>query len=188
MKVKPEGVESAQKGTGAGQAVATFGAGCFWCTEAVFKRLEGVLEVRPGYMGGHVENPTYEQVRSGKTGHAEVVQVRYDPRRISYEELLGWFWKMHDPTTPDRQGEDVGPQYRSVIFHHTEEQRRAALASKQALQEAGTFGAPIVTAIEPAGVFWPAEQYHRDFYRRNPGNNYCRVVIAAKLRKLGFGD
>lgn len=165
-------------------AVATFGAGCFWCVEAVFERLEGVLDVRSGYMGGSVENPTYEQVCSGRTGHAEVVQVRFDPSRIRYEELLDWFWRSHDPTTLNRQGPDVGTQYRSVIFYHDEAQREAAERSKADAQ--ARFSSPIVTEIAPAGTFWEAENYHQDYYRLNGEAPYCRVMIAPKLKKLGL--
>ena len=139
---------------------ATFGAGCFWCVEAVLERVEGIRDVRSGYMGGHVADPTYEQVCTGETGHAEVVQIEFDPDVIGYSELLDWFWRLHDPTTRDRQGNDVGPQYRSVIFYHSDEQRRAAEASRAAADASGGFGAPIVTEIAEAGVFCPAENYH----------------------------
>jgi len=166
--------------------IATFGAGCFWCVEAVFERLDGVLDAVSGYMGGHVENPTYEQVCTGQTGHAEVVQVRFDPRRIPYEDLLGWFWRLHDPTTLDRQGADVGTQYRSAIFYHSEAQREAAEASKRKTDASDLHPDPIVTEIVPATTFYPAEEYHQDFYRLNPAQPYCRVVIPPKLEKLGL--
>lgn len=169
-----------------GTEVATLGAGCFWCIEAVLEQLDGVLEVRSGYMGGHVENPTYEQVCSKTTGHAEVVQVTFDPEKISFKELLVSFWKLHDPTTLNRQGNDVGPQYRSAIFYHSEAQREAAEASKKKLEEAGVYPDPIVTEIKPASTFWVAEDYHQDFYRNNKGHGYCRLVIAPKLDKLGL--
>lgn len=168
----------------ADEAVATFGAGCFWCTEAVLEQLDGVLSVDSGYMGGERPNPTYKQVCSGTTGHAEVVQVRFDPRVISYDALLAWFWKLHDPTTLNQQGADVGTQYRSVIFTHSEAQRVAALASKAA--HAGDFADPIVTEITPASEFYPAEEYHQDYYRANKQQGYCRAVIAPKLSKLGL--
>lgn len=167
-------------------AVATFGAGCFWCVEAVLEQLDGVLDVSSGYMGGQLPNPTYQQVSSGTTGHAEVVQVTFDPRRISYEELLQYFWKLHDPTTLNRQGNDRGPQYRSVIFYHSDAQRQAAEKSRQAIDASGTFQDPIVTEISEAGPFFPAEDYHQDYYRLNKGEPYCRIVIAPKLDKLGL--
>ena len=167
-------------------AIATFGAGCFWCVEAVLSRLDGVERVRPGYMGGDVEDPSYERVCSGDTGHAEVVQVDFDPARIPYEHLLAWFWKLHDPTTLNRQGADVGTQYRSVIFWHDDAQRDAAIASKAALDKSGAHSAPVVTEISEATTFWAAEGYHHDFYAQNKGHGYCRAVIAPKLEKLGF--
>lgn len=165
---------------------ATFGTGCFWCSEAVFSRVEGVEAVEPGYSGGTTKNPTYEQVCSGTTGHAEVVRVKFDPAKISYEELLDLFWQIHDPTTLNRQGADVGTQYRSVIFYHSEDQRKTAEASMKAAQASGKFKDPIVTQLVAAPAFYPAEDYHRDYYRRNPGNLYCRIVIHPKLKKLGF--
>lgn len=169
--------------------LATFGAGCFWCVEAALQQVDGVQRVTSGYMGGHVPNPTYEQVCTGTTGHAEVVQVEHDPTRIPYDALLDWFFALHDPTTKDRQGDDIGPQYRSVIFWHTEEQRTAAEAKKRALDASGKFRAPIVTEITRAGDFYPAEDYHHDYYRRNKDRNpYCRVVIRPKLAKLGLQD
>jgi peptide-methionine (S)-S-oxide reductase len=164
--------------------VATLGAGCFWCIEAALKQVEGVLEVRPGYMGGQTENPTYEDVCGGDTGHAEVVQVRYDPEHTSFEALLAWFWRLHDPTTLNRQGQDVGTQYRSVVFTHSGAQENAAEASRTAAQE--SFEDPIVTEITPASSFYPAEESHRDYYSRNPAQGYCRMVIAPKLDKLGL--
>jgi len=163
---------------------ATFGAGCFWCTEAVLEQLDGVLDVRSGYMGGAAANPTYEQVCTGTTGHAEVVQVDFDPARISYDTLLDWFWKLHDPTTPNRQGNDVGTQYRSVIFVHSEAQRRAAEASRERAKKG--FTKPIVTEIVDAGPFFEAEDYHQDYYRGNKRQPYCQFVITPKLEKLGL--
>ncbi|MCX7606265.1 MAG: peptide-methionine (S)-S-oxide reductase MsrA [Bacteroidia bacterium] len=162
---------------------ATFGGGCFWCTEALFKPLKGVVEVFPGYAGGHVPHPTYEQVCSKTTGHAEVVRVRFDPTLISYEELTEYFFLTHDPTTPNRQGNDVGPQYRSVIFYHSEAQRIVAERVRERLEKEKVFSAPIVTAIEPLRSFYPAEQYHWDYYAKNPSQPYCAFVIAPKVKK-----
>lgn len=163
---------------------AVFAGGCFWCVEAVFESVEGVLAARSGYAGGHVPNPTYEQVCTGTTGHAEAVEVTYDPSKVSYADLLEVFWNSHDPTTPNRQGPDVGTQYRSAIFYRTQEQRRMAEESKRRLEEAGVFGAPIVTEIVALEAFYPAEEYHQDFFARNPGHPYCRMVIAPKMEKV----
>lgn len=168
----------------ASKAIATLGNGCFWCTEAVLEQLDGVLDVTSGYMGGAVDRPTYQQVCTGDTGHAEVVQVTYDPSKIRYEDLLDWFFRSHDPTTLNRQGADVGTQYRSVIFTHDDEQKRLALEAVRAQQP--NFNDPIVTEITPAATFWPAERYHQDYFRTNPGQGYCRMVIAPKLKKLGL--
>lgn len=170
----------------AGQEIATFGGGCFWCTEAVMERLEGVSEVTAGYMGGHVENPTYEQVCQKETGHVEVIQVVYDPKKISYDELLDVFWQAHDPTTWDQQGEDRGPQYRSAVFTHGSAQRLKVEASKRALEDSGRLAGPIVTEIREAETFWKAEEKHQDFYRNNPNFGYCRAVISPKMKKFGF--
>jgi peptide-methionine (S)-S-oxide reductase len=170
--------------TPAGLAKATFGAGCFWCTEAVFQQLKGVHSVVSGYSGGSVKNPTYEQVCTGRTGHAEATQITYDPSVISYEELLEVFWKTHDPTTPDRQGNDVGPQYRSVIFYHTDEQKRLAEHYKQKLDAAGAFYAPIVTEIVPFTEFYRAEGYHQNYFEENPSQPYCRAIIRPKVDKV----
>jgi peptide-methionine (S)-S-oxide reductase len=167
-------------------AVATFGAGCFWCVEAVLEQLDGVIDVTSGYMGGGSANPSYDQVCSGKTGHAEVVQVTFDPAKISYEKLLEWFWKLHDPTMLNRQGNDAGTQYRSVIFTHDEAQRAAAEASKKSADASGEFKEPIVTEITPAGTFYGAETYHQDYYRQNKAQSYCRYIITPKLDKLGL--
>ena len=164
--------------------LATLGAGCFWCVEAVYDQLDGVLSAESGYMGGHVENPTYEQICTKKSGHVEVVQVRYDPAQITYEEILAWFWQLHDPTTFDRQGPDAGPQYRSVIFTHDEEQARIAKASMEAAQP--NFPDPIVTHIRDAERFWVAEGYHQEYYVQNKGARYCRALITPKLKKLGL--
>lgn len=167
-----------------GREVAVLGAGCFWCVEAVFQRLDGVVSVMPGYAGGDKPNPTYEEVCGGRTGHAEVARVEFDPERISYQRLLDVFWRAHDPTTLNRQGADVGTQYRSAIFYADGAQRAAAEASKQAAQS--EFGGHIVTEIVPLDAFYPAEDYHRDYYNRNRQAPYCRAVIAPKLRKLGL--
>lgn len=163
---------------------ATFANGCFWCTEAVFQQLKGVEKVTPGYSGGHVENPTYEQVCNKQTGHAECLQIEFDPQQISFDELLEVFWKTHDPTTLNRQGNDVGPQYRSVIFYHNNEQKEKAEKYKALLNGSGVFNAPIVTTIEPFKVFYPAEDYHRDYYLNHTSQPYCYYVIKPKMEKL----
>ncbi len=164
--------------------IATFANGCFWCTEAVFRELRGVEKVRSGYTGGHIENPTYEQVCNKKTGHAECLQIEYDPRQISFDELLEVFWKTHDPTTLNRQGNDVGPQYRSAIFYHNTEQKEKAENYKAELDASGIYDAPVVTAVEPFTVFYPAENYHADYYKRNPSQPYCHYVIKPKMEKF----
>lgn len=163
---------------------ATLGTGCFWCTEAVFQQLEGVLKVSSGYSGGHVVNPTYEQVCEKKTGHAEVVQVIYDPAKIKFEELLEVFWQTHDPTTIDRQGNDVGPQYRSVIFFHNNEQKQRAEHYKNELDKSGSWDNKVVTAIEPFKNFYIAENYHQNYYNQNGTQPYCYFVIRPKLEKF----
>jgi peptide-methionine (S)-S-oxide reductase len=165
-------------------AHATFGTGCFWCTEAVFQQLKGVDSVTSGYSGGEVENPTYEEVCLGTTGHAEVVQIAYDPEVISFKELLEVFWKAHDPTTRNRQGNDVGPQYRSAVFYHDEEQKQLAEEYKRKLDESGAFRAPIVTEITKFTKFYPAEDYHQDYFRLNPRQGYCAFVIRPKVEKI----
>lgn len=170
--------------TRAGLATATFGSGCFWCTEAVFQELEGVTRVVSGYSGGRGKNPTYREVCSGESGHAEVIQVTYDPREIAYEQLLEVFWQSHDPTTLNRQGNDEGTQYRSVIFYHDEEQHRLATAYRQKLDQSGAFRAPIVTEISPMGEFYPAEDYHQNYFRDNSREPYCTYVIRPKLEKF----
>lgn len=169
---------------------ATFGAGCFWCVEAIFQRLQGVVEVRSGYSGGARPNPTYEQVCSGATGHAEVCQVVFNPQEIGFAELLEVFWSTHDPTTLNRQGNDVGTQYRSAIFYHNEEQRQLAEEYKRKLDEAHVFSDPIVTEIVPFSVFYPAENYHQDYYNQNGSQPYCSFVIRPKVEKMKkvFGD
>jgi peptide-methionine (S)-S-oxide reductase len=163
---------------------ATLGGGCFWCLEAVFQELRGVTRVVSGYAGGHVEQPTYEQVCTGTTGHAEVVQIEFDPDVLGYEDVLHVFFSIHDPTTPNRQGGDVGPQYRSVIFHHDDRQRQVAEAVIAQLERDGTFDAPIVTQLEPLDRFYDAEAYHRDYFRRNAQQPYCSAVIAPKVAKF----
>ena len=163
---------------------ATFGSGCFWCTEAVFQDVEGVSSVVSGYSGGHIKNPAYREVCSGRTGHAEVVQITYDPAVISYDELLEIFWKTHDPTTLNRQGADVGTQYRSVVYYHDEEQKQLAEAYKQKLNESGAFTNPIVTEISPLDTFYPAEDYHQNYYKNNPEQGYCSFVIRPKVDKF----
>lgn len=170
--------------------IATFANGCFWCTEAVFQRLEGVTKVESGYSGGHSENPTYQEVCSGSTGHAECLQITFDPEIISYEELLEVFWSTHDPTTLNRQGNDVGTQYRSVIFYHNEDQKQLAEASKQKMENAAIFKDPIVTIIEPFTNFYPAEKEHADYYNRHPDQAYCYYIIKPKLDKIKklFGE
>ena len=172
------------------ERIATLGGGCFWCVEAVFQRLAGVNSVESGYAGGTVPNPTYKQVCTGTTGHAEVIQIRFDPTQISFDELLEVFWKTHDPTTPNRQGADVGTQYRSVIFHHDADQKAVAERMKQALNDNDVFGAPVVTEIVPFDQYYKAEDYHQNFYNGNPNQPYCNAVIPPKLEKLreAFGD
>ncbi len=164
--------------------LATFGGGCFWCTEAIFQRLEGVVKVEPGYSGGRVDHPTYEQVCTGTTGHAESIQVSYDPSKVSYDELLEVFWKTHDPTTLNRQGEDVGTQYRSVVFYHDPEQKRIAEAYKSKLSAEQIWKNPIVTEIVPFTKFWPAEDYHRNYYNTHTSKSYCAIVITPKIEKF----
>ena len=163
--------------------VATLGGGCFWCLEAVYDELKGVEEVVSGYAGGRVANPTYEQVCSGRTGHAEVVQLTFDPRVISFEELLEVFFTIHDPTTPNRQGHDIGTQYRSIILSHSPEQQAIAQETIARLEAAGIWDAPIVTEVVPLTAFYPAEDYHQEYFRNNPQQPYCRVVVAPKVAK-----
>lgn len=162
---------------------ATFGGGCFWCVEAVFEEMEGVAEVISGYAGGERANPSYEEVCSGRTGHAEVVQISFDPGKVSFSELLDHFFATHDPTTLNRQGADVGSQYRSVIFYQDEDQRQAALAKIRELDQSGAFDQPVVTEVEPLPEFYRAEGYHQDYFAKNPNAPYCRIVIAPKLEK-----
>jgi len=163
---------------------ATLGAGCFWCIEACYKELNGVIRVESGYSGGETDNPTYKEVCSGTTGHAEVARVVYDDALISFDELLEVFWFVHDPTQLNRQGHDIGTQYRSVVFYHDEEQRAITEGYKQRLTEEGVWSNPIVTEISPLTNYYPAEDYHRDYYELNPGNTYCQAVVRPKVEKF----
>ena len=163
---------------------ATFGTGCFWCTEAIFQQLNGVLKVTSGYSGGQVINPTYKEVCSGTTGHAECLSIIYDPAIITFDELLEAFWQSHDPTTLNRQGNDVGTQYRSVVFYHNEEQKTKTEKYKTELTTSGAWTNPVVTSLEPFVKFYPAEDYHQNYYNNNKGEGYCQFVIAPKLEKF----
>jgi peptide-methionine (S)-S-oxide reductase len=164
--------------------ITTLGAGCFWCVEAVYQDIRGVISVVSGYSGGHVENPTYEQVSSGRTGHAEVCQIEFDPEQIRYDEILEVFFETHDPTSLNRQGNDVGSQYRSVIFYHNDKQRETAEAVKAKYEQSGQWKRPIVTEIVPFEKFYKAEEYHQNYYKNNPHAGYCQVVIRPKLDKF----
>lgn len=183
-------VAAAQDGTARptseGKALekATLGSGCFWCTEAVYQQLRGVETVASGYAGGQTDNPTYQEVCAGTTGHAEVIQLGYDPDVVSYEKLLEVFWKSHDPTTPNQQGNDIGTQYRSIIFYHDENQKALAEEYKAKLDAAGVFENPIVTQIEAFTRWYPAEDYHQDYFKANPNQGYCRAMIAPKVAKI----
>lgn len=163
---------------------ATFGMGCFWCTEALFQRLDGVSRVKSGYEGGNVANPSYEDVCTGTTGHAEVIEVSFDPKKISYDDLLAVFWKSHDPTTLNRQGADIGSQYRSVVFYHTPEQKATAEKYKAELNKTNAYGKAVVTTIVKAQPFYVAESYHQNYFNKNANQPYCRLVILPKLEKL----
>ncbi len=163
---------------------ATFGTGCFWCTEAIFQQLKGVEKVTSGYSGGHVKNPTYEEVCSKTTGHAECLNIVYDNTKISFDELLEVFWQVHDPTTLNRQGADAGPQYRSVIFYHNDEQKAKAEKYIVDINKSGAFDNPIVTTLEKMDIFYAAENYHQNYYNNNSGEGYCRMVIRPKLDKF----
>ena len=167
-----------------GLQLATFASGCFWCTEAIFQNVDGVEKVVSGYMGGTVKNPTYKDVCTGRTGHAEVIQLTYDPKKVSYDELLEIFWKTHDPTTLNRQGADVGTQYRSAIFYHNNEQKQLAEKYKKKLTEAEVFDQPITTEITPASVFYKAEDYHQNYFNQNGDQQYCQFVVAPKVEKF----
>lgn len=164
--------------------IATLGSGCFWCSEAIFNRMEGVIKVEPGFSGGHTKNPSYKEVVQGNTGHAEVAQITYDPDVVSFSTLLEVFWKTHDPTTLNRQGGDVGTQYRSVIFFHDQEQKKLAEDYLIALESANIWENPIVTEIVSFDIFYPAEDYHNDYYKNNPDNSYCSIVITPKIEKF----
>ncbi len=189
---KDDGADSPEDAAPAPGALVqmTVGGGCFWCVEAVFERVDGVHGVVSGYAGGHVDDPTYAQVCGKETGHAEVCQIEYDPSVVSYVQLLKIFFKTHDPTTLDRQGNDVGPQYRSVIFYHDDTQKKLAEELKSKLDASGAWDVPIVTEIAEYMKMWPAEDYHQDFYEKNPEQGYCNAVIPPKLAKLEkvFGE
>ncbi len=176
--------ESATPSTAAKLETATFGEGCFWCSEAVYQQLRGVKTVVSGYSGGNVDKPTYEQVCGGRTGHAEVIQVIFDPAEIKFDDLLKVFWQTHDPTTLNQQGHDVGTQYRSAIFYHNEEQHHIAEQYKKQLDKSGTFKSPIVTEITPFKNFFPAEKYHQNYFKLNPEQQYCQFVIRPKVEKF----
>lgn len=167
-----------------GTAIATFGGGCFWCTEAVFARIDGVSEVTSGYTGGDVENPTYDAICSGMSGHAEAIRITYDPEKVAYTDLLEIFFATHDPTTLNQQGADVGTQYRSAVFYHDDRQKETAEKVRTTLDASGIFPRPIVTEITAASKFWPAEKYHQDYYANNASAGYCVMVIRPKLKKL----
>lgn len=170
--------------TNATTDTATFGTGCFWCTEAIFQQVEGVIKVTSGYSGGQTENPDYKEVCTGTTGHAECLNIVYDPAKITFDELLEIFWQVHDPTTLNRQGADVGTQYRSVIFYHNEEQKAKAEKYKTELDKSGAWDSPVVTTLEPFTTFYPAENYHQNYYNDNPGQGYCQFVIRPKVEKF----
>ncbi len=176
--------EYCMENTGQKTDTVTLGAGCFWCVEAIFERVEGVVDVKSGYSGGRIANPTYREVVSGRTNHAEVVQVTYDPATLSFAKLLEIFFMTHDPTTLNRQGADVGTQYRSAIFYHNPEQKRIAQDIKQMLDNKGIWDDPIVTEITPYTVFYKAEDYHQEYFQNNPNQGYCRMVIAPKVDKF----
>jgi peptide-methionine (S)-S-oxide reductase len=176
--------KSATMNDSSNKSQATFGAGCFWCVEAIFQRIEGVDTVVSGYAGGHVKNPSYKEVCNGTTGHAEVCQLTYDPSVVSFEELLEIFWKTHDPTTLNRQGNDVGTQYRSAIFYHDEKQKDIATAYKKKLNETNAFGKPVVTEIVPFKEMYIAEDYHQNYFNENGSQPYCNFVILPKVEKL----
>lgn len=164
--------------------LATFGTGCFWCTEAIFQRVKGVVRVESGYSGGHVDNPSYKQITTGTTGHAEVLRIEFDPSIVTFETLLEVFWHTHDPTTLNRQGADVGPQYRSVIFYHNEAQKIKALASRHNTEQVKLWKDPIVTEISPLINYYAAEDYHQNYFNNNPNAGYCNYVIAPKVKKF----
>ena len=173
-----------QQSNTAGEGVATLGGGCFWCLEAIYDQIQGVTDVVSGYSGGRVPQPTYQQVCSGNTGHAEVIQIKFDPNKISFEEILQVFFSIHDPTTLNRQGADVGPQYRSVIFYHNAEQKAAAESMIAKLDDDKIWDDPLVTQVVPFEAFFPAEDYHQEYFQRNPWQGYCQVVISPKVAKF----
>lgn len=166
--------------------IATLAGGCFWCIEAVYNQIPGVLRAESGYIGGHVENPTYDDICTGRTGHAEAVEVEFDPSKITFAEILDLFWQAHDPTQLNRQGNDIGTQYRSAIFYHSEAQKKAAEESMAKLRDSGKFKDPIVTELTAATTFYKAEGYHQDYYRNNRAQPYCMFVIRPKLKKMGL--
>lgn len=184
QKKESKVMSTANSSTPLSMDTATFGTGCFWCTEAIFQQVEGVEKVTSGYSGGTVANPTYEQVTSKTTGHAECLNIIYDTAKISFDELLEIFWQVHDPTTLNRQGADVGTQYRSVVFYHNEEQRAKTEKYKAALDKSGAWDNPIVTTLEPFTVFYPAEAYHQNYYNTNSSQGYCQFVIRPKVEKF----
>src|SRR5205823_13611811 len=173
-----------QQALGKEREVATLGGGCFWCTEAIFDQLKGVEKVESGYSGGKVPNPSYEDVCTGATGHAESIQITFNPKQISFKDILQIFFTLHDPTTLNRQGADIGTQYRSAIFYHTPEQKSVAEEVIANLNDAGIYDAPIVTELVPAPEFYPAEDYHQEYFERNPAQPYCRAVVAPKVAKF----
>jgi peptide-methionine (S)-S-oxide reductase len=185
MNVIPTGLGvTSSQNTTSEQDTATFANGCFWCTEAIFQSLKGVQKVTSGYTGGHVVDPTYKEVCTGTTGHAECIQIIFDPKKISFDELLEVFWQTHDPTTLNRQGNDEGPQYRSAVFYHDAQQQEKALKYKEALDKSGAFDQPIVTEISPFTTFYKAEDYHQDYYKNNGNMPYCYFVIRPKMEKF----
>jgi len=184
QRKNPENTTMSNQEIEKGMALATFGNGCFWCTEAIFQQLKGVTKVVSGYAGGSVKNPTYKEVCTGQTGHAEVIQITYDPTVISFPELLEVFWQTHDPTTLNRQGADVGTQYRSVVFYHTDEQKQIAESYKEKLDKSGAFNNPIVTEVSPFNEYYPAEDYHQNYFNLNGSAPYCSYVIQPKLDKF----
>ena len=181
---KKTAITSAAIHNNASTDTVTFGTGCFWCTEAIFQQVEGVISVESGYSGGKVENPTYEQIGTGATGHAECLNIVYDPKKVTYDELLDMFWQSHDPTTLNRQGNDIGPQYRSVIFYRNQQQKETAEKYKIALDKSGAYSRPVVTTLEPITKFYKAENYHQDYYNQNGNQPYCQFVIRPKVEKF----
>jgi peptide-methionine (S)-S-oxide reductase len=181
---KPANIIKPVISAGAKVDTVTFGTGCFWCTEAIFQDVEGVISVQSGYSGGQLDNPTYEQVGTGTTGHAECLNIVYDPSKVTYDELLEIFWQTHDPTTLNRQGNDVGTQYRSVIFYHNKQQKEVAEKYKKELDKSGAYPNPIVTTLEPFTRFYKAENYHQSYYNENGNQPYCQFVIRPKVEKF----